>query len=77
MKGPARVIDDHGKMGDANKEVINALIKADRLFARGRLKHSYPHSWRSKSRSFSVIHHNGLFQWIKTWETVQLYAVVL
>ncbi|UNF47249.1 isoleucine--tRNA ligase [Bartonella krasnovii] len=46
--GPARVIDDHGKMGDANKEVINALIKADRLFARGRLKHSYPHSWRSK-----------------------------
>ncbi|PIT70817.1 isoleucine--tRNA ligase [Bartonella tribocorum] len=46
--GAARVIDDNGKMGDANKEVINALIKADRLFARGRLKHSYPHSWRSK-----------------------------
>lgn len=46
--GPARIIDDNGKMGDANKEVINALIKADRLFARGRLKHSYPHSWRSK-----------------------------
>ncbi|WP_375628581.1 isoleucine--tRNA ligase [Bartonella sp. TT67HLJMS] len=46
--GSARVIDDNGKMGDANKEVINALIKADRLFARGRLKHSYPHSWRSK-----------------------------
>ncbi|GAA5098368.1 isoleucine--tRNA ligase [Bartonella acomydis] len=46
--GPARVIDDNGKMGDANKEVINALIKGDRLFARGRLKHSYPHSWRSK-----------------------------
>ncbi|WP_208435003.1 isoleucine--tRNA ligase [Bartonella phoceensis] len=46
--GPARIIDDNGKMGDANKEVINALIQADRLFARGRLKHSYPHSWRSK-----------------------------
>lgn len=46
--GPVRIIDDHGKMGDANKEVINALIKAGRLFARGRLKHSYPHSWRSK-----------------------------
>ncbi|UTO28660.1 isoleucine--tRNA ligase [Bartonella harrusi] len=45
---PARVIDDNGKMGDANREVINALMKADRLFARGRLKHSYPHSWRSK-----------------------------
>ncbi|ENN95304.1 isoleucine--tRNA ligase [Bartonella vinsonii] len=48
QEGPARVIDDNGKMGDANREVINALIKADRLFARGRLKHSYPHSWRSK-----------------------------
>ncbi|MBB2969752.1 isoleucine--tRNA ligase [Mesorhizobium sp. RMAD-H1] len=46
--GPARVIDDNGKKGDANKAVIDALIAADRLFARGRLKHSYPHSWRSK-----------------------------
>ncbi|MCI5078526.1 isoleucine--tRNA ligase [Oricola sp.] len=46
--GPARVIDDKGKKGDANKAVIEALIAADRLFARGRLKHDYPHSWRSK-----------------------------
>ncbi|WP_074381090.1 isoleucine--tRNA ligase [Bartonella doshiae] len=46
--GSVRVIDDNGKMGNANKEVINALIQADLLFARGRLKHSYPHSWRSK-----------------------------
>ncbi|MBS9719494.1 isoleucine--tRNA ligase [Tianweitania sp. BSSL-BM11] len=46
--GPARVIDDNGKKGDANKAVIEALIAADALFARGRLKHSYPHSWRSK-----------------------------
>ncbi|SFZ85621.1 Isoleucyl-tRNA synthetase [Devosia enhydra] len=46
--GPARVIDDAGKKGDANKRVIEALIAADRLFARGRLKHQYPHSWRSK-----------------------------
>ncbi|WP_407965643.1 isoleucine--tRNA ligase [Bartonella sp. C271] len=47
-EGAIRVIDDNGKMGNANKEVINALIKAGLLFARGRLKHSYPHSWRSK-----------------------------
>ncbi|WP_336278843.1 isoleucine--tRNA ligase [Bartonella sp. CB175] len=47
-EGAVRVIDDNGKMGDANKEVINALIEADRLFARGRLRHPYPHSWRSK-----------------------------
>lgn len=46
--GPARVIDDKGKKGDANKAVIEALIAKDMLFARGRLKHTYPHSWRSK-----------------------------
>ncbi len=46
--GPARVIDDKGKKGDANKRVIAALIDVDALFARGRLKHTYPHSWRSK-----------------------------
>ncbi|MBL8579423.1 MAG: isoleucine--tRNA ligase [Mesorhizobium sp.] len=46
--GPARVIDDSGKKGDANKAVIDALIERNALFARGRLKHQYPHSWRSK-----------------------------
>ncbi|MCC0030984.1 MAG: isoleucine--tRNA ligase [Brucellaceae bacterium] len=46
--GPARVIDDKGSKGNANKAVIEALIAAERLFARGRLKHTYPHSWRSK-----------------------------
>ena len=46
--GAARVIDDNGKKGDANKAVIEALITANNLFARGRLKHDYPHSWRSK-----------------------------
>ncbi len=47
-EGAARVIDDKGKKGDANKRVIEALKQADRLFALGRLKHQYPHSWRSK-----------------------------
>ncbi|WP_040854836.1 isoleucine--tRNA ligase [Phyllobacterium sp. YR531] len=46
--GPARVIDDNGKKGDANKAVIEELINRGMLFARGRIKHSYPHSWRSK-----------------------------
>ncbi|TJV02398.1 MAG: isoleucine--tRNA ligase [Mesorhizobium sp.] len=46
--GPARVIDDNGKKGNANQAVIDELIKRNALFARGRLKHSYPHSWRSK-----------------------------
>ncbi len=43
-----RVINDKGEKGDANKAVIEALIEAGMLIARGRLKHQYPHSWRSK-----------------------------
>jgi len=43
-----RVITDKGKKGDANDAVIKALIEANALFARGRLNHQYPHSWRSK-----------------------------
>ncbi|MBL8538154.1 MAG: isoleucine--tRNA ligase [Hyphomonadaceae bacterium] len=38
-----------GKDGPANKAVIDALIQADALLARGQLKHQYPHSWRSKA----------------------------
>ncbi|MGE3929199.1 MAG: isoleucine--tRNA ligase [Hyphomonadaceae bacterium] len=38
-----------GKDGPANKAVIDALIEAGALLARGQLKHSYPHSWRSKA----------------------------
>jgi isoleucyl-tRNA synthetase len=44
-----RVINDKGKVGDANKAVIDALVEAGALVARGRLKHQYPHSWRSKT----------------------------
>jgi isoleucyl-tRNA synthetase len=43
-----RVIDDKGNKGDANEAVIKALVDAGMLLARGRLKHQYPHSWRSK-----------------------------
>ena len=38
-----------GKDGSANKVVIEQLIVHGKLLARGRLKHSYPHSWRSKA----------------------------
>jgi isoleucyl-tRNA synthetase len=38
-----------GKFGPANDAVIGKLIEAGRLLARGRLEHSYPHSWRSKA----------------------------
>jgi isoleucyl-tRNA synthetase len=43
-----RVINDKGEKGDANEAVIKALLDAHTLIARGRLKHQYPHSWRSK-----------------------------
>ncbi|MGD2132091.1 MAG: isoleucine--tRNA ligase [Maricaulaceae bacterium] len=38
-----------GQEGGANKAVIAKLIEAGALLARGRLEHSYPHSWRSKA----------------------------
>jgi isoleucyl-tRNA synthetase len=43
-----RVLNDKGEKGDANDAVIKALIEAGNIIARGRLKHQYPHSWRSK-----------------------------
>jgi isoleucyl-tRNA synthetase len=43
-----RVLTDKGEKGDANDAVIKALTDAGMLIARGRLKHQYPHSWRSK-----------------------------
>jgi isoleucyl-tRNA synthetase len=43
-----RVLTEKGEKGDANDAVIKALIDAGMLLARGRLKHQYPHSWRSK-----------------------------
>jgi isoleucyl-tRNA synthetase len=43
-----RVINDKGEKGDANKAVIEAIKQAGMLIATGRLKHQYPHSWRSK-----------------------------
>jgi isoleucyl-tRNA synthetase len=46
---PRRVIDDRGKFADANDAVIQELIAVGALLARGRLRHSYPHSWRSKA----------------------------
>jgi isoleucyl-tRNA synthetase len=42
------VITKKGEKGDANEVVIKALVDAGMLIARGRLKHQYPHSWRSK-----------------------------
>jgi isoleucyl-tRNA synthetase len=44
----ARVIDQYGKWGDANKRVMDALKEAGMLLSAKRKTISYPHSWRSK-----------------------------
>jgi isoleucyl-tRNA synthetase len=46
--GQAIILPD-GKEGPANVSNIKALHGAGALFAKGKLKHSYPHSWRSKA----------------------------
>ncbi|MEO0799673.1 MAG: isoleucine--tRNA ligase [Pseudomonadota bacterium] len=43
-----QVITEKGQKGKANAKVIEALVAVNGLMARGRLKHTYPHSWRSK-----------------------------
>ncbi|HUF86472.1 MAG TPA: class I tRNA ligase family protein, partial [Thermohalobaculum sp.] len=47
--GGALTFDQKGGEGDANARVIAKLIEVGALVARGKLTHSYPHSWRSKA----------------------------
>ena len=59
-----RVLTDKGEKGDANQAVIDALSGAGAMVARGRLKHQYPHSWRSKKpvifrNTAAVVHLHG------------------
>ncbi|WP_420395864.1 isoleucine--tRNA ligase [Nioella sp.] len=44
-----QVFDRKGKEGKANAAVIDKLVEAGSIIARGRVTHSYPHSWRSKA----------------------------
>ena len=64
----AAVYDANGKPGDANGRVVKALAEAGRLVARGKLTHSYPHSWRSKA---PLIFRNTA-QWFISMETNDL-----
>ena len=43
------ILTPEGKDGDANGAVIKELIARGKLLAKGTLRHSYPHSWRSKA----------------------------
>ena len=51
--GGLKVLETEGKkagrFGPANTVVMDRLVEAGALLARGRLEHAYPHSWRSKA----------------------------
>ena len=48
--GGKYILSRKGGEGDANKAVIDKLVEVGGLLARGKITHSYPHSWRSKAR---------------------------
>ncbi|WP_270731342.1 isoleucine--tRNA ligase [Shimia sp. Alg240-R146] len=47
--GGTYILNRKGGEGDANKKIIDKLVEVGGLLARGKIKHSYPHSWRSKA----------------------------
>jgi isoleucyl-tRNA synthetase len=47
--GGQAIIQADGKEGPGNVSNIKALAGAGALLAKGKMKHSYPHSWRSKA----------------------------
>ncbi|WP_434614435.1 isoleucine--tRNA ligase [Tabrizicola sp. M-4] len=47
--GGQHIILPDGKEGPANVSIIKALAGTGTLFAKAKLRHSYPHSWRSKA----------------------------
>ena len=68
-----RVLTPEGKDGDANGAVIGELKNAGALLAKGKVKHSYPHSWRSKA---PLIFRNTA-QWFISMEKTGLRAKAL
>ncbi|MEM8978925.1 MAG: isoleucine--tRNA ligase [Pseudomonadota bacterium] len=63
--GGKHILSRKGGEGDANTAVINKLVETGGLLARGKIKHSYPHSWRSKA---PVIYRNTP-QWFAAIDT--------
>ena len=43
------ILNRKGGEGTTNTAVIDKLVEVGALLARGKVKHSYPHSWRSKA----------------------------
>ena len=68
-----RILDDEGQEGPANRAVCETLMAGGMLYSWGRLKHSFPHSWRSKS---PLLFRNTP-QWFISMETNDLRANAL
>jgi isoleucyl-tRNA synthetase len=62
-----------GKPGEANKIVIEELKKANALVGEQKIKHSYPHSWRSKG----MVIFRTTPQWFISMEKNDLRKVAL
>ena len=43
------VYTQEGQLGGGNFAVLKRLVEAEKLLAKGSMKHEYPHSWRSKA----------------------------
>ncbi len=62
------VYTQKGKSGDANPTAIAHLRAAGKLLANGKVEHSYPHSWRSRS----PLIFRTTPQWFISMETTRL-----
>lgn len=62
------VYTQKGELGGGNFAVLKALKESNKLLAKGSVRHSYPHSWRSKS---PLIFRNTS-QWFVSMETNDL-----
>lgn len=72
-KNNVYILKPDGKNGNANDAVIQTLIAVNGLAARGKIKHSYPHSWRSKA---PLIYRNTA-QWFVSMESHGLRKTAL
>ncbi|MEE9140818.1 MAG: isoleucine--tRNA ligase [Alphaproteobacteria bacterium] len=68
-----RILTPEGKPGDADMAVVAALEEAGALLAKGKLTHSYPHSWRSKA----PLIFRTTAQWFISMDTNDLRAKAL
>jgi isoleucyl-tRNA synthetase len=67
------VYTQKGKTGDANPTSIAYLKHAGKLLAHGKVEHSYPHSWRSRS----PLIFRTTPQWFISMETTRLRETAL